>query len=157
MEGQPITFETAKIAKEKGFNIPLYTSYINGIFHENEPEPNGYDGWDIPDKENWNKKDWVFTKEGDSCFGCRLDNIKYFEACSAPTQSLLEKWLLEVKHINIELTFDDGQWFIYTGEFLYPDSSVEFVDAIACDSFEEAIIKKPLAREKGLQEALKLI
>lgn len=101
MEETIIEFKTAELFKEIGFDIPLYTSYINGVFHKNEAEPNGYDGWDVPDKENWNKKDWVFTKEGNSCFGCKLDNIKYFEACSAPTQSLAQKYLREKHNIHI--------------------------------------------------------
>lgn len=77
--------------------------------------------------------------------------------CYAPSHSFLSNWILSQHSINIELTFDDGQWLIYVGEFSFPDSSVELVGNIECRNFEEAKHKKLEALEKGLQEALKLI
>lgn len=155
MEEELITFETAKLAKEKGFDITLYTSYINGVFHENEAEPNGYDGWDIPHKENWNKKGWIFTKEESSCFNCKLDNIKYFEACSAPTQSLLQKWLREKHKISVTI-FSSSQesWSVKvnTPSLTGLHGNIEQFHYKGVDfyTYEEAL-------EEGLYQALKLI
>lgn len=84
-------------------------------------------------------------------------NESKFWNISAPTQSTLEYYLFVKHSIQIEITFDDGQWFIYVGEFSFPDSSVEFVDSIECDSFKDAILKKPLAKELALQKALNLL
>lgn len=157
MKEELVSFETAQLAKEKGFNIPTYTSYIDGKFHENENEPNGYDGWDLADKQNWNKNSWVFSKEGGSCFGCKLDNINYFEACSAPTQSLLQRWLREEHDIHIytepywdEDNLNDPPTYQATwiGEDI-PEEEIE-EDFNYFKTYEEAL-------EIGLLEALKLI
>lgn len=124
MEEQLVSFETAKLAKEKG----LPQKHISNHY--------GQDG-------NLDSSDLTWMN------GLSLG--------AAPTQSLLQFWLLQTHSINIELTFDDGQWFIYVGEFSFPDSSVEFVGSIVCDNFNEAKVKKLEALERGLQEALKLI
>lgn len=76
-----VTFQQAKLLKEKGFDIYTPNAYINGIFITPE-EP-----------QNWNKTKWVFTKEGFECFGCKLDNIKYFEGFCAPEQWMVIEWL----------------------------------------------------------------
>jgi hypothetical protein len=102
MKDQLIKFETAKIAKKKGFDIPTYTAYIGGEFHENESEPNGYDGYDLASTENWNMEGLVFTKDGSSCFGCQ-NNPKYFEGCTATTQSLLQRFIRETRGVHIEI------------------------------------------------------
>lgn len=133
MKEQLISFETAQLAKERGFDIPT----LDGFDSKTQ-----YEFFDKQTLTDWNN---------------RKSKIIGRSFISRPTQSLLQTWLLEQKGINIELTFDDGQWFIYVGEFSYPDRFLGLVALIECDSFKDAIIKKPLALEKGLQEALKLI
>lgn len=154
MEETLISFETAKLAKEKGFDIPTYTSYIGNKFHENEDKPNGYDGYDLASEENWNKKDWVFSRDGGSCFGCKLDNIKYFEACSAPTQSLLQKWLRKTHNVHVELRMgNDGKtiwWFCNIKPIDISKPSTHLASTEQKDEPEQAL-------EEGLKEALKLI
>lgn len=148
MKEQLITFETAVLAKEKGFNILSHSYYFeDGEFKENSlTGTNGYYGEDYEFNlsefnENWNDK-WKTTKEGDRCFGCNK-NPKYLETFSAPTQSLLQKWLREVHKINVYCVpteIDETKWYhniassfkVYTG------------------SYEEVL-------EVGLQEGLKLI
>jgi len=157
MKEQLISFETARLAKEKGFEIPTYTAYIDGKFHKNEDEPNGYDGYDLASKENWNKKGWIFTKNGEGCFGCQ-GNPKYFEAYTVTTQSLLQKWLRDVHNIHIDIHAAQYAWnnknsylrsvFKILGKNIqnkYVSYRVKEVE-----SYEEAL-------EKGLQEGLKLI
>jgi hypothetical protein len=100
MELQLINFETAKLAKEKGFNIPTLDYYISsGEFINNED----YEGDDHVYPEDWNKKGWIFDKSRSRCFGCKLDEVIYFKAYAAPTQALLQKWLREKHKINITL------------------------------------------------------
>lgn len=160
MEEQLITFETAKLTKEKGFNIPTYTSYIGGIFHENEDEPNGYDGYDLASKEDWNKEGWVFSKDGGSCLGCKLDNIKYFEAYTVPTQSLLQRWLREVHKIDVQPICTYKQIRFYHLGIIFINGKNQVDTIILKDedmptnklfnSYEEAL-------EAGLREALKIV
>ena len=74
MEEQLISFETAKLAKEKGYNITNYLSYDEntGIMLPKDP---AYPGW--------------------HCYA--LDGV-----CPAPTQSLLQKWLREKHNLIVE-------------------------------------------------------
>jgi len=118
MTEQLITFETAKLAKEKG--LPQLN---NGIY---------------------------YTKDKEHCLvGWGIDNLREY---SAPTQSLLQKWLREVHDIHVcVITFNNskGLYTIYTtyNKEEYHgnrDAQVWF------KTYEEAL-------EIGLQEALKLI
>lgn len=97
-------------------------------------------------------------------YGFRIDGSwvinqkrKQLKLISQPTQSLLEDWLFEEHEIHIEITFDDGEWLIYVGEFSFPDSSVEFVGSVECEGFKDSKLQKRKAKELALQKALNLI
>lgn len=81
MKEKIINFETAKLAKEKDFDIKVYNWYRSNdnktVYGQNYKR-----GGLLPPI---------------SC-GCGL--------YPAPTQSLLQKWLLDVKHIFVEISFD---------------------------------------------------
>jgi hypothetical protein len=72
MQEELVSFETAKLAKEKGF--------VNILCH--------YRYWDDSTKELTNEE----------LFGIPNNNESFFEA---PTQSLLQKWLREVHNIDV--------------------------------------------------------
>lgn len=78
MEEQYITFETAKIAKEKKFIYPTLANY--------ECEEDG----------TVKELNWKFKTLGDF-----LDNL-HTPVC---TQNLLQKWLREVHNIHIQIIF----------------------------------------------------
>lgn len=115
MQDQLIGFETAKLAKEKGFKELSRAIYsVSGKLVEmtninsNEPMP------------------------------------------SAPTQSLLQKWLREERGIHIEVkTFSNTDGFEYDVSIL-PKKYGSWVRLDATNTYEEAL-------EIGLIEALKLI
>jgi len=69
-----ITFETAKLAKEKGFNWGSKCYYSDGSFQDREK------------LDNYNHPMFI---DGDDYL------------VSAPTQSLLQKWLREVHNLHI--------------------------------------------------------
>lgn len=121
MTEQLITFETAKLAKEKG--LPQLN---NGIY---------------------------YTKDKEHCLvGWGIDNLREY---SAPTQSLLQKWLREVHKVNIGLTFhqSNGSDISYDYCIHFPYGSQTTVTNWTQNNFvsyEEAL-------EEGLQEVLKLI
>ena len=73
-----IQFETAKLAKLKGYNLPENTYYIQ----HKDGEVN------------------IDNGDGDSEFIC-LDHNKYDDYYSAPAQSDLQKWLLNVHYIKL--------------------------------------------------------
>lgn len=117
MKDELITFKTAVLAKEKGFNEVCQKSYI---------------GTPAVQTSDINHK-----------------NTDYIHRCSAPTQSLLQRWLREVHNIFVSCSYDhikcDGTYFIWYG-----------VMAKSCDS-EHGFKSYEEALEAGLQEALKLI
>lgn len=129
-----ISLETAKLAAEKGFDIKVQDSY-NLYFHNDKGpfyrlEPN----LQYP-KQNYNQ----FS---DSQF-------------SAPTQSLLQKWLRDERNLFVYVIprfdgFDHAQYFC-NYEIYYPgDVESRDIEGDGSYTYEEAL-------EKGLQEALKQI
>ena len=115
-----ISFETAKLAKEKGFDIETKGFYNNGIFVNTGSEIGQYHSF-----HNGRPK------------------INDDKICSAPTQSLLQKWLREICKINVYCTpsdFEEGMWYNNIGSH----------NPVFTGTYEEAL-------EVGLQEALKLI
>ena len=167
MKEQLISFETAKLAKEKGFDISTHSYYFeDNKFKENSIKgTNGYYGdeyeFNLSEfNENWNDK-WLTKKTGDRCFGCSKQK-GYLETFSAPTQSLLQRWLREVHNIYVEsyhdLTSDGTKIQFYTswGFLQQKDKNGNrnvngwYDEYNDWKTYEEAL-------EIGLQEALKLI
>ena len=124
MNEQLISFETAKLAKEKGFGGKELTT-LNWYFR------GGVLG-NIPCN---NKADF-----------CKEDEF------SAPTQSLLQKWLREKHHLIIIVAYQyeyDSTSYSY---WIYKENNSLPINQWVNDlnTYEEAL-------EMGLQEALKLI
>ena len=111
---QLVEFETAKLAKERGFNEECWDYYDNG----GVSRPN-------------------ITKVSNK-----------MKLISAPTQSLLQKWLREVHNIKLTVMFRENS---ITGTESW-DWLIKGIDVFykRFKTYEEAL-------EKGLIEALKLI
>ena len=125
MEDTRITFETAKLAKEKGFHQEpnrLKIPYYN------------YKGEFKGDVKDWLRK------------YLRKEDTSDVESVSAPTQSLLAKWLREEHNIHLiaykNINIDGYDWCYITTDGITNINSYK--------TYEEAY-------EIGLQEALKLI
>lgn len=143
MENSIVTYETAKLAKEKGFNE------ICQYYYDENCKLKGI--------VNYNKV--FYSKNSEIKY---LKNLFYIfhknkhELFTVPTQSLLQKWLREKYDIHIYLELDynhkyygfkiiSKRYDIATiWNFIYQKSDFEG------NSYEEAL-------EKGLQEALNII
>ncbi|MGO1758517.1 MAG: hypothetical protein ACTHY0_02220 [Mammaliicoccus vitulinus] len=165
MKEQLISFKTAKLAKEKGFNLPSHSYYFeDGEFEKFEiNDTYGYygDEYSVEMSEfynNWND-DWKTDKEGNRCFGCDK-NPEYLETYSAPTQAFLQRWLREEYGVQIDiksvLTKNGWKYRIRIrtehiglkkGKQIF---KYEFPDNPYFDNYEEAL-------EKGLYKSLELI
>ena len=125
MEDTRITFETAKIAKEKRF--PQEPNRRKVPYYNYKGEFNG-------DVTDFLRK---YLKEEDT---------SEVESVSAPTQSLLAKWLREEHNIHLiaykNINIDGYDWCFITTDGITNINSYK--------THEEAY-------EIGLQEALKLI
>jgi len=123
-----ITFETAKLAKEKGFDID------NGKCFDKKQN---YYSWDIVT--------WFNESENKHLqFDETITPIYY-----RPTQSLLQKWLREVHDIDVIINTyrnQDNKWY----KFFISEKSKDILKSDDYKSYEEAL-------KIGLQEALKLI
>ena len=126
---QYVSVETAKLAKEKGFNEPCRHYYLNGAKEVNNETIMIYD---LPYPYNSTDKN-------------------YF---AAPTQSLLARWLREKYNVSVEVY---SSVFRYQHNIRNIDSTCiggsdysKTNGGGAWSSYEEAM-------EDGLQEALKLL
>ena len=133
MKERLITFKTAKLAKEQGFNEFCDSLYKdeNTLYrdcHEYNPSIKYYNE---DYKESIHNPNWYLK-----------------EACSAPTQSLLQKWLREKHGVHITVWFSKVEKNFNLEVYL--DTAEDEVDIIYEGAYEQAL-------EKGLQEALKLI
>lgn len=133
IEEQYVSFETAKMLKEAGFDVPcreIYRTDRTGdcAFRE-------YDKKNTKDDLCWNSAD-----------GFQYEYL-------APTQALAARWLREVHKLHVfakriyEYALDKFSWGYYI-----QSSNYEYCKnfEIGFDSYEQAI-------EEGLCEAIKLI
>ena len=130
MKDELVGFETAKLAKEKGFNWECRFLYHSELGWE---EGKGVD-------YNWNS----------------------FDSFSAPTQSLLQRWLREVHEIDIEIELTDNSRHSYYESSIKKQDIRDYNDEDCFDQVRQVHIKGKFktyeqALEKGLQEALKVI
>lgn len=144
MEEQLISFETAKLAKEKGFRLTV-SHYWNN--HGNLKSPKlecrkHYEDEDYVDSDDYNN----ITEYGKSSY-------------SAPTQSLLKAWIREKHRIFI---IDRPTWNTVTEVLTYyfglsyiPKNNSNMT--IVQDLFEGEYISYEDGFEHTLQEALKLL
>ena len=125
MEDIIIAFETAKLAKEKGF--PQEPNKLKIPYYNYKGEFKG----DV--------KDWLRKY-------LRKEDTSDVESVSAPTQSLLAKWLREEHNIHLiaykNINIDGYDWCYITTDGITNINSYK--------TYEEAL-------EAGLQDALKLI
>lgn len=135
MKEELISFETAKLAKEKGFNeecYHVYNIFDNGNILDSAYDMTGY---------------LLFSEED-----LKYANDNGYNCIYAPTQSLLQKWLREVHKIHISVEMG----LLYSVDVVYEvivkreaNVEVEFIND-EYKTYEEAL-------EVGLQEALNLI
>jgi DNA-binding protein Fis len=153
MKEQIISFETAKLAKEKGFESVLLT-YYDSETEELQPitatvRQTLKSSIGSPYGQN--------TRDDYEAVLSDMDN-SLDEFILAPTQSLLQKWLREECKIYIELSVQEAEvvatwyWKIFTHResgkgliWIKADSN-----GVNNDTYEEAL-------EIALQEALNLI
>ena len=138
MEDKLISFDTAKLAKEKGFDVSVNTYYdLSNVFTK--------------DKQSLSE----YTISLD--YNSKTKYPQFKEKCyiSRPTQSLLQKWLREKHNLHIMLNTSintNGKATFYCntikfGKNLYKSM---FRSKSLIYTYEEAL-------ELGLQEGLKLI
>ena len=124
MKEQLITFQTAKLAKEQGFSgfKANWCYYKDGTILQ------------LRKKEDWNN--WPYTQD-----------IRF----SAPTKSLLQKWLRDDKKIMVYLepTAKDNSDFVLWSYRIFDNKNGNRITSSTSDYYENEL-------EKGLIKALNL-
>ena len=94
MKEELVVFETAKLAKDKGFNIPV-VSYYNPKYPDYPTTGTEYQS----DRDV--EFDWNNNSEHSKALEAPYPNNFIKGQCSAPTQSLLQNWLREFHKIYV--------------------------------------------------------
>lgn len=128
MEETKVQFDTAKLAKEKLFNLKVDSYYT--LFHKQLITVNN--------KLDFNS--FVVTKEA----------TYHSSSYSAPTQSLLQKWLREIHQIQIQIHYCGDKFPTVEKDYdaYYPIINDECGNIV--DTYEEAL-------EEALEKALNKI
>jgi hypothetical protein len=144
MEDTRITFETAKLAKEKGFNERGH--YFYKVKSENDIELYGCTKKQLVGFKGYAP---IYHKVRDYHTNKEKLNAKLYR-CSAPTQSLLAKWLREEHNIIVLVDYEgiDGYYYKF---YSYKEGNKNY------DASDKNYNTYEEAYEIGLQEALKLI
>ena len=128
---QYVSFETAKLLKEKRFDVETLTKYVgNG-----EATESWYD--------DYREKVLYFTWKEGHFFG--LDDSKHEiegDTISAPTQQMAMRWLREVHHlfIGINTVVDSNKVWGY--EAFVQGQTIPIPSCLQCDwfsTYEEAV------------------
>jgi len=132
MKDEIIKFETAKLAKEKGFNWKV-ENYFYDEFHKQTIYKDKLTDYSKHEKGN------------------------LYECVSAPTQSLLQRWLREKHNLHIVIIPTVTSYFTYKilDIQLNPENPIERPPYK--DVASEDFTTYELSLEGGLQEALKII
>ena len=144
LRDEKISFETAKLAKEKGFvngTRSSYCHYLGSYVYDGDPDHN----------ESYKKDDVRLDHDFYTANHEHDMSNEHYAIYEAPTQSLLQRWLREVHDID----FWYGQLSNpnrYHVEDIVKISNNTILGGVNFGSptYEEAL-------EEGLKEALKLI
>ena len=136
MQEQLVSFKTAKLAREKGFNEICYAKY-QYIGHDK-----GVLSF-TPSNENF-----ISITDIKSVFKLTNDDL-FMTNPTAPTQSLLQKWLREKHNIDILILGTSNQYYVGVFkkgfqtliQYFYPENNFKYENVL----------------EIGLQESIKLI
>lgn len=129
IEESYVSFETAKLLKEAGFEANLKTTYV-------EEE----------------KDEWAFWESGTK----RSDYNYFDDTIACPTQALAARWLREKHDTFVKMervgNFDGKKFRFYWSYSLISVSTacLKSISGGRYDSYEEAL-------EAGLQEAIKMV
>jgi hypothetical protein len=133
MEEQLITFDTAKLAKEKGFDL----EFCNVGWHGDFGDLNG-DSYPFLGTYSFYKSMYCNNKDE--------------HQIQRPTQSLLQRWLREIHniHLLLEPYYDEQKVLVYGFDLITERTEEETIMEKGFKTYEDGL-------EIGLQEALKLI
>ena len=124
---QFVSFDTARMLKEAGFDVPcrgIYVTDRTGYYEFRE-----YDNKQTTDDLCWDTED-----------GFQYEYL-------APTQALAARWLREAHNIDVMVDVYNRDYYVCN---VYKNKHLMIIRNIVTSSFEKAL-------EEGLRESIKLI
>lgn len=147
---EKITIETARLAKEKNFNVMVRDSFTEYLITRIDPEyPKGGGSFVYTKGEIEISSAFYFRNNDESCDTSNKNYIMY----ARPAQSILQRWLREIHKVDIDvhrLATTDKTTIGYHASIW---NNINSVGDDSCDTkitYEEAL-------EIGLQHALIII
>lgn len=126
MEDQLISFETAKLAKEKGFDWGCNYHIISNSYESSNYSP--YSQFQFAISSEMNHLKPLTNKDLEAFEKLNLGGRSYIwsKAITQPTQSLLQRWLREVHgiHVSVHPTFINKKWYIKAQRVDYPNDDI---------------------------------
>jgi hypothetical protein len=148
MKDQLISFETAKLAKDKGFDLKTPKYYTTENPHSYHKDLDGVCILGLLHSNSlYEPQNEIDEETGISLY--RLD----YSTVYAPTQSLLQKWLREVHNIHVYADCNHSGWFWNVEKT--NGTTIKYFEMLNNESGHYNTHEEAL--ETGLQEALKLI
>lgn len=139
---EKITLPTAKLAKEKGFDVIVETgSYVEYLVDKTDPEYPDGGGAFYMKKGDIETEDGYFRNGSDEWGDFSNENYKMY---ARPTQTVLQRWLREVKKIDV-LVYRNYQFLIKN-----KNEESQYYDDVEYATYEVAL-------EEALIKALNLI
>ena len=137
---QKILLETARIAKDRGYDYATMGSYTVYLVDQIDPD---YPEFSMTKGEVETDNQYFINDDERTDYTC-----KTYAMYAAPTQSLLAKWLREVKKIHIEIYCNASGW-----GWILTKTNGTTIKEIQDDIFFET---HEIALEIGLNEALSI-
>ena len=129
-----VSFEVAKLLKEKGFKHWCYKCYGDAVYHNGTPI--SFD--EECDLKSEGLEDEIEYVEGGCLYDFGCDNRKEdAKIWAAPTLWVAMKWLREVHNFHVDIDPSEGDWKPTIME-LKDWSCVDDGSIPICDSYEEA-------------------
>jgi len=145
MRHDRIILETAKLAKEKNFDVAINGHYTVYLIDQVDPSyPNGGGAFSMTKGEVELSNDYFRNNWEATDYSCET-----YTMYAAPTQAILARWLREKHEIHVEIYSNASGWgWILTK--LNGTTIKEIEDDIFFESHEDAL-------EEGLKMALNII
>lgn len=143
---ETILFETAKLAKEKGFDLPVFECYVEHAGLEEISEE-----WDVTELDE--ETDAIILPDliGHNFNDGSVDDFLH-KHYSKPTHDQLQTWLRDEHGLHIGVGISENGWMtqVYYIKVQKQSETQEFDNFSYGTSYEDAL-------ETGLQKALTLL